>query len=123
MSGRNFLLDTNIVLYLLSGDKSVVSIIGTRQPCISLITEMELLSSPRLTSLEEKPIRNFINSCIVAGINNTIKEAAIKIRRETSLKLPDSIIAATAISLGFHLLTADTEFNKLKSLYILQYVK
>jgi len=101
----------------------VVSIIGTRQPCISLITEMELLSSPRLTSLEEKPIRSFINSCIVAGINNTIKEAAIKIRRETSLKLPDSIIAATAISLGFHLLTADTEFNKLKSLYILQYVK
>jgi predicted nucleic acid-binding protein len=123
MSGNNFLLDTNIVLYLLGGDYVLASIIGARKPHISYITEMELLSSPKLTAGEEIAIKNFLNVCVIADMNNNIKQAAIKLRRVTSLKLPDSIIAATAEFLGVPLLTADSEFNRLKSLNVLQYVR
>jgi predicted nucleic acid-binding protein len=123
MSGSNFLLDTNIVLYLLGGDKVLASILGTRQPYISFITEMELLSSPKLTAAEEKIIKNFFNACVIADMNADIKKLAIKIRKESQLKLPDSVIAATSDFLSLPLLTADTGFNKLKSLNILQYKK
>jgi len=56
-------------------------------------------------------------------MNQQIKQSAIQIRRKTGLKLPDSIIAASAEFMGIFLLTADKDFNKLKSLNILQYKK
>ncbi len=56
MSGTNYLLDTNIILYLLGGDKVLADILNTKTPYISYITEMELLGSPQLDSAEEKKI-------------------------------------------------------------------
>ena len=123
MSGNNYLLDTNIVLYLLSGDKILAEIIGAKVPYVSYITEMELLGSPQLNSAEEKQVRNFLSACSVIEMNQEIKQSAIQIRRKSGLKLPDSIIAASAEYTGVSLLTADTDFNKLKSLNILQYKK
>lgn len=57
MSGTNYLLDTNIILYLLSGDKVLAEIIGDKPPYISFITEMKLLSNPKLHTPEEKIIQ------------------------------------------------------------------
>lgn len=37
MSGNNYLLDTNIILYLLGGDKVLAGIIGNKTPYISFI--------------------------------------------------------------------------------------
>lgn len=54
-------------------------------------------------------------------MNQQIKQLAIQIRKKTGLKLPDSIIAASAEYTDVYLLTADTDFIKLKSLNILQY--
>jgi predicted nucleic acid-binding protein len=56
-------------------------------------------------------------------MNSSIKQIAIKIRKTFKLKLPDSIIAATTEYLKIPMLTADADFNKLKSLRILQYKK
>lgn len=123
MSGNNYLLDTNIVLYLLSGDTVLAGIINNRKPYLSYITEMELLSSPKLSFAEEKAIKYFLDACFIVEMNQEIKQMAIQIRRNNGLKLPDSIIAATAEFSGLSLLTADAEFNKLKSLGILQYKK
>jgi len=123
MAGNNFLLDTNIVLYLLGGDQVLAGILGTRIPYVSYITEMELLSNPNLTIAEESSIKNFLSACVIVEMNDIIKESAVRLRRETSLKLPDSIIAATADFLKVNLLTADRDFNRIKSLYILQYKK
>ena len=123
MSGNNYLLDTNIVLYLLGGDKVLAGIIGNKTPYLSFITEMELLSNPQMKASEEKHILNFLAECIIIEINPGIKQKAIQIRKLTGLKLPDSIIAASAENENLSLLTADSDFNKLKSLNILQYKK
>lgn len=123
MSGNNYLLDTNIVLYLLGGDKVLAGILGVTPPHVSYITEMELLGSPVMNATEEKQIRNFLSACLIVEMNQDIKKLAIQIRRKSGLKLPDSIIAATAEHGRLSLLTADTDFNRLKSLSILQYKK
>ena len=92
MSGTNYLLDTNIILYLLGGDKVLADILNTRTPYISYITEMELLGSPQINSMEEKNIQSFLSACYIIEMNQQIKHSAIQIRRKTGLKLPDSIL-------------------------------
>ncbi len=119
----NYLLDTNIVLQLLNGDKILAGIIDNKTPYISFITEMELLSYHKLSDAEERRVKSFLSECFVIEINHSIKFTAIKIRRSHRIKLPDSIIAATSEHLNIPLLTSDIEFNKLKSLQILQYSK
>jgi predicted nucleic acid-binding protein len=124
MSGsNNYLLDTNIVLYLLNGDKILADIIDNKIPYVSYISEMELLSYKNISSAEEKKIKSFLDECFIIEMNQNIKAAAIRIRKTTGIKLPDSIIAASADYLNIPLLTADVEFNKLQSLNILQYKK
>ena len=123
MSGNKYLLDTNIILYLLAGDKVLAEIIGNRTSYISLITEMELFSNPQMKAGEEKFILAFLSDCIIVEMNAAIKQMALTIRKKSGLKLPDSIIAATAEYENLSLLTADSDFNKLKSLNILQYKK
>ena len=124
MSGSsNYLLDTNIVLQLLNGDKILAGIIDNKTPYISFITEMELLSYVKLSEQEEKKVRSFVDESFIVEMNQAIKNTAIKIRRISNLKLPDSIIAATSEELNIPLLTSDTDFNKLKSLQVLQYKK
>lgn len=122
MNGNNnYVLDTNIVLQLLNGDVVLAGIVNDKALYISFITEMELLSYSKLTADEEQKVRDFLQDCYIVEMNHPLKLSAIKIRREHSVKLPDSIIAATSEYLGFPLLTSDTGFNKLKSLQILQY--
>lgn len=43
MSGNHFLIDTNIALYLLGGDKDLAEIIQGSKLYVSFITQLELL--------------------------------------------------------------------------------
>ncbi len=124
MNGNDkFLLDTNIVLYFLNGDEVLFEILDKKTIYISFITEMELLSYGKYSVPEETKVKEFLGDCYIVEMNAAIKQQAIKIRKAHKLKLPDSIIAATTIDLNIPLLTADIEFNKLKSMQILQYNK
>jgi predicted nucleic acid-binding protein len=123
VSGSSYVLDTNIVLQLLNGDKILAGIVNNKALYLSFITEMELLSYSKLTDDEELRVKSFLNDCYVIEMNYPLKLSAINIRRIHKMKLPDSIIAATSEHLNLPLLTSDVEFNKLKSLQILQYSK
>lgn len=117
MSG-NKLLDTNIVLYYLAGKLSQAF---PQENCyVSIITEMELLSYSGLNKKEELQIKNFLSELIVVELNNEIKELTISIRRKFSLKLPDAIIAATALTLRMELLSNDQQFLKIPKLHCTQ---
>jgi predicted nucleic acid-binding protein len=123
MNGNSILLDTNTVLYFLSGDETISDFIKEKKIFISIITEMELLSYSKITSKELKIISGFISEITVININNDIKETAIKIRRSSKLKLPDSIIAASSIFLQIPLITADKEIKNVEGLNIIYYEK
>ena len=123
MNGNSILLDTNTVLYFLSGDETISDFIKQKKIFISIITEMELLSYSKITSKELKIISGFISEITVININNDIKETAIKIRRSSKLKLPDSIIAASSVFLQIPLITADKEIKNVEGLNIIYYEK
>jgi hypothetical protein len=112
MNGNNLLLDTNILIYLLTGESSLVDILFENNCYISFITELELLSFYNINHENEK-IQPLLDDLTIIDINNTIKSNVIEVRKKNKLKLPDSIIAATSKYLNIPLLTADLAFEKL----------
>lgn len=69
MSGNSFLLDTNIVLYLLTGNSTVAEIVDGSQCYISFITQLELLGYKGISSKEQQKIKAFLAECIIVDIN------------------------------------------------------
>lgn len=116
MTGTGFLLDTNVILYLLRGDSDIPSLIRGKDIYISFITEMELLSFPKLNSAERSKIESLLSSVLILDFNNEIKRTAIFIRSKYNLGLPDSIVAASSLFLNLPLLSADKALKKVKEI-------
>ncbi|MDI6767696.1 MAG: type II toxin-antitoxin system VapC family toxin [Bacteroidota bacterium] len=118
MNGDKIILDTNIVLYLLGG-KLDPDRLPDGKYAISFITELELLSYPKLTKSEETQIHNFLNEIEIIDITPDIKKFAIRFRKKYSLKLPDAIICGTVQSKHSKLVTQDMTLRKVKEVQIL----
>ncbi len=58
----------------------------------------------------------FLETCQIIELNPAIKSAVVALRRQHRVKLPDAIVAATALWLGVPLLTADTGFSHIAGL-------
>ena len=95
--------------------------ISDKDVVISFISELELLSFPRLNNNTEKTIKGLLKNCVIIDINPEIKDLTIELRKKSKLKLPDSIIAATAYYNKLPLLTADKQFRSLEELDIIIY--
>jgi predicted nucleic acid-binding protein len=121
MSGNSLFLDTNIVLYLFSGDKTIADSLNGKNVFISFITELEILGYPDLTPEQLNEAKSFINDVSLVDINSEIKKIVVELRRSYKIKLPDAIIAASAYYLNIPLFTADRNFSKLSELNILLY--
>lgn len=111
-----YLLDTNILLYWL-GDR-LQSPLPQGYYFTSIISEIELLSYHGLDSQVEQQIRSLLNTIEVVGIDQRIKELTIALRKTYRLKLPDSIVVATASSLGATSLTNDTALARIRNIEI-----
>jgi hypothetical protein len=107
VSGVNILLDTNIIIYLLSGDKKLEEILEGKVLITSLISEMEVLAYPELDEKTDKKIREFLSKINIVPINESIKEVAIQMPRKYKIKLPDAIISATSFFLNVPMITTD----------------
>lgn len=80
-----------------------------------------MLGYKDITSEEENAVRYFLNESALIDINTGIKEITKQIRRNYRLKLPDAIVAATAIFLGIPLISADNHFKQFKELTFILY--
>jgi predicted nucleic acid-binding protein len=107
-----YVFDTNVIIGNLNG-KTMTLPAGRR--FISIITEMEVLSKPDITPEAEREIQNFLEGITIIPLSDEIKWETIRIRRAGSprLKLPDAIVAATAVVLNARLVTADDKLVKL----------
>lgn len=114
MSGERILADTNILIRMFSGEKAVVDFLSGADIHVSFITEIELLATSRITDAQAKKIRAFLDQCLIIGAEQEVRSYAIDFRKQTGLKLPDCIIAATAAYLNMPLVTGDKHFNKLE---------
>jgi len=115
MSGIDYLADTNAILYFLSGNDCMKPY-ASAHFAFSVISEMELLSFPKITKEEELRIREFLEASTSVSLTDAIKQRTIALRRAYNIKLPDAIIAASAIEQGLPLITADTGFERIKEL-------
>jgi predicted nucleic acid-binding protein len=112
-------LDTNVILDFLGGEAQVLE--STSGPFrVSVITVLELLSYPSLSDEERESIRGFLDHCERVDISDGVIAATIQVRTKARLKLPDAIIAGTAIALGVPLLTRDGAFAKVPELVLIR---
>ena len=104
MSGNNrFLLDTNFLIYALSNPVKLPQI-GL---CFSVISKIELLAYSGLTEFENQKIRTVLSLLKEVMIDDVIVEKTIVIRKQGNLKLPDSLILASALQMDAVLVTND----------------
>ena len=112
MIETRFVLDTNAVIFLTSRGNVISSDLESElneaDLYISVISEIELFSKPQLPIDEEESLRVFLSDRInIVGLTSDVKKETIALRRNTKLKLPDCIIAATSVVLNAMLLTND----------------
>jgi predicted nucleic acid-binding protein len=114
MSGKA-VLDSNTIMDLFNGLiplESFKQMLTDTEQIISVITELELLSFPRISAEQETKIKLFLEKREIVPLTEDIKHKAIEFRRRTNKKLPDSIIAATSIVFNAVLVTRDKELLK-----------
>ncbi len=100
-----YVLDTNVVIYAEKGTLAEGLPFG--EYFISVISEIELLSFASLTPVQEQALAGLLADVTVVGIVDDVKRRAIELRRQHRLRIPDAIVAATALALGAILLTND----------------
>ena len=118
-----YLLDSNTVIDYLKNVLPQVSMqklhnIVNIQPNISVITQIELLGF-NAPEQEQYITGTFVNGCFIYGLNNATVQQTIALRKQYHIKLPDAIIAATALVNGLKLLTRNiNDFNKIENLKV-----
>ena len=111
-----FVLDTNIILYSLAGDRSITKTLAEEELYISAMTRIETLVYHGADAEYLNKVKDFFEECTVVEISRAIQDLAVEIRVGYKLKLPDAIIAATAVFMDRPLLTADRSFFKAKDM-------
>ncbi len=122
---NSFLVDTNIIIYSLDDISEInnfYSKVITIEDLIffSFISEIEVLSFNKITNFEEETVINLLNSFSKIGINKEIEKITISIRKKKKIKIPDAIIAASAIYTNSTLVTRNTkDFNNIEGLKLI----
>ncbi len=112
------LLDTNAVISHLDRG-NLTKILEKSRYAISTITIAELLRLNGLGEAEHEIIDEFIFSCLVVTVSEEIARKAAALGRTRKTKLPDLLIAATAIVLHATLLTNNTaDFRRIPNLLL-----
>lgn len=120
MNGNSLFLDTNAFIYFFEGKQKVTDlVIATPTIYFSVIAEIELLSFEKLTKKSELQIKKFLSGCQKVFLNQNIVNRSISLKKEYKIKVPDAIIAASAIELDTPLISADKDLRKIKDLKLI----
>lgn len=119
MNGR-FLLDTNAVIGLLGGNTGLVQMLQSAVWVgILVIVELEFLSFPNLSTSDAAlfaQFKNRVETTSLDAADTALLQQIIQIRQGYNLKLPDAIIAATALLQKATLLSNDAMFKRVAGL-------
>jgi predicted nucleic acid-binding protein len=117
--GQGFLIDTNVVIDHLSNrlPPDAASEIDKLPGIISVITRIELLGWYNATAMQLAKIKPFIDNARIINLSEEIIQQTITLRQHYKMKLPDAVVAATAIVHNYTLLTRNTvDFRDIKGL-------
>ena len=121
--GVRFLLDTNSIIALLNANMQLIKLIENADELyISVINELEFKSFSNISQQDVALFNEFaagINVIDLVASNQGLKSKVIEMRNQYRLKLPDAIIAASAIVNNIVLITADKGFKKVAELQLI----
>lgn len=123
MSGTKVVFDTNALILFFKGLASLEKY-TTADIVVSIVTVIEFLSYPNITYLEEQFLESFVQDATVVGLDIDdleLMNKIIELRKTYRIKLPDAIIAATAMKTKSSLLTMDNHFSKIDGLTTLSF--
>jgi len=108
--GQRYLLDTNTVIDFMGNKlqahaKASLSNIIDTEINLSIINKIELLSF----SIQDPKLVDFINNANIYPLDDKIVDITIEIRRKSKIKLPDAVIAATALVYDLTLISRNIE--------------
>ena len=123
--GAKYLIDTNTIIELLTqllppaGGAWVDGLMLRDEHAISVINWIELLVNPQ--SAQEKAVLElFIASSPVLPLDADVVRQTILLRQQYRTKLPDAIVAATALVHGLVLVSRNTgDFQKMTGLVVI----
>ncbi|WP_396211922.1 PIN domain-containing protein [Flavobacterium sp.] len=118
MKGIDFLVDTNFLINISLNNELVFPFLDYSY-AISYVTEIELLGAFSISKINKKNAQNLIDNCFIIEMNPEIKKETILLKQKYKLKLPDAIIAATAIVYKLPFLTSDADFKNIKELNLI----
>ena len=119
--GKRYLINTNILIeyssnYLPNKAQYFVSEIIDEDFNISVINKIEILGHNSVG----KQIENFISLSTILPLTDDVIDMTIELRKSNKSKLPDAVIAATAIVNDFILLTRNIkDFENISELKVI----
>lgn len=110
-----YLVDTNVLIYYFGNSIPVANttideLFGYRFS-VSVITKIEFLGWAAFSDNKSnyKKAKEFLSHATIINLSDEIIEESISIRQQQKIKLPDCIIAASAIVSDSVLVTANTK--------------
>ena len=116
---QRYLTDTNTIIDYLENKlpERASIIIDNIDIQLSVISRIELLVWQKASDEQIRILKDFISASFVFGLTEEIILKSIEIRKKHRLKLPDAIIAATAVVNSLTLITRNTsDFEKVDHL-------
>lgn len=106
--GKKYLIDTNVAIDYFGNripQKGITFIENIASPFISVVTQIELLGWYRISNEEKEKLQTFVNDIEVFQLDQIVVNKTIALRQTHKIKLPDAIIAATALANGLDLIS------------------
>jgi predicted nucleic acid-binding protein len=125
MATKGYLIDTNAAIDYIGEAMPLKGLtfmdyIIDKEYSISVISRIELYAYSKLTEKDKDTLDIFTGQASVLNINDEIIEQTIELRKTYKTKLPDAIIAATALVYGLTLISRNTsDFKNIQGLHVI----
>ena len=111
--GTKYLMDSNVVIDYLRGSLPAAGMtfmdgVVNDIPKVSIVTQIEVLGFST-TSEAYKILTDFFEDALVLPLSDEVAQKTIELRKNYKIKLPDAIIAATALAYNLTLISRNVK--------------
>ena len=105
-----YLVDSNIIIYHLNNESIATKFLSQnyQEIAISQITYVEVLSFPFSTE-QENEVKTLLSKFKILDVDQAISNQAVENRKIKKIKLPDNLIASTAMVNGLTIVTRNVK--------------